>query len=257
MNILVTGGTGYIGSSVVNHLISNGHTVKYPSRKQCDFVNNNSVNTYFSLYNFDFVIHCASDGRNYLNYKNTSLYNNIIMLYNILENKQKYNKLLTFGSGGQYRGLENIDPYDLSKRVIFDIVDKYEFLYCIDIWNIFDQNQRQTRFIKSNLKRYINKQPMIVYNDMKFDFFHMKDFLNIVNTYIDGINTHKHSYCAYNNKRSLVEISNYINTLSDYTVPIYINKQEVLQDYTSELRCDYDNLYFYIKKTYDIIKEGQ
>jgi hypothetical protein len=48
------------------------------------------------------------------------------------------------------------------------------------IWNVFSKNERKTRFIKSAIINYIENKLITIYNNKKFDFFYIKDLLNLI-----------------------------------------------------------------------------
>jgi nucleoside-diphosphate-sugar epimerase len=60
MNILLLGGTGYLGRFVLNSLIKQNISVSSPSRQECDLKNADALINYFNDFGpFDIVINCA------------------------------------------------------------------------------------------------------------------------------------------------------------------------------------------------------
>lgn len=255
MKILITGGTGYVGRQIIKKLSNSNHIIVSPSRQECDFTNKSQVNEYFKRYvYFDCVIHCATNGRNYVDYKETCLQDNISMYYNITQNKNYYERLLIFGSGAQFRESDNIDPYDLSKKVISDISINDNYTSQIVIWNVFNQNQDDDRFIKANILRYINHQDLFINKNMLFDFFHMDDLMIMINEWIFSVYSKDQTrFCAYSKKRQLLDVANIINNLSDYKVKISEYEYMDTISYTSNNRCDFDNLQVKIKQVYECL----
>jgi nucleoside-diphosphate-sugar epimerase len=162
---------------------------------------------------------------------------NLVMYYNLLQHKPHFNKLIHFGSGAEIHNPES--PYGLSKRVIAKSISEIDNFYNIRIYAVFDENELDTRFIKSNIKRYINKEPMLVQNK-KMSFFYMKDLVTLVNYHIQSSPSSllKESNCAYLNSTSLLDIANIINKLGDYEVPIYIDTA-LSEDYESRFNAPY------------------
>ena len=163
--------------------------------------------------------------------------NNLKMYYNLLNCNDRFGKLIHFGSGAEIHSPES--PYGLSKRVIAKSISEIDNFYNIRIYAVFDENELDTRFIKSNIKRYINKEPMLVQNK-KMSFFYMKDLVTLVNHYIQSPSSSllKESNCAYVNSTSLLDIANIINELEDYKVPIYMDTS-LSEDYESKLNAPY------------------
>ena len=257
MKVLITGGNGYIAQGLYNNLKSI-HDITLLTRNVCDITNFHAVNSFFQDQYFDILIHCAVDGGSRLKEDNVSvLDNNLQMYYNLLAQKEHYNKFIHFGSGAQFRSEPG--PYGVSKSIIADSISNKERFYNIIVYGLFDENELDTRFIKANLKKYINKEPMTIHNNKKMTFFYMKDLVKLVDYIIlenpdKLIKTH---YASYVNEYSLKEIAEYINTLGGHTVPILIGT-EPGADYISNYNAPYGLEYIGIKKgileTYNKLK---
>ena len=175
MKILITGGNGYIAKALSFNL----DNVTSVTRKDFDLTDREATDDWFYGRYFDIVIHTAIKGGSRLQKDNSDIfYQNIQMFYNLLNNKHCFGKLLNFGSGAELN--MPTDPYGLSKNVISKIIDLTDNFYNIRIYGVFDENELDTRFIKSNIKRYINKQPIIIHQDKLMDFFYMKDLIKLV-----------------------------------------------------------------------------
>ena len=179
------------------------------------------------------------------------------MYYNLLAQKEHYNKFIHFGSGAQFR--TDPGPYGISKSIIAESMSNKERFYNIIIYAIFDENELNTRFIKANLKKYINKEPMVIHNNKKMTFFYMKDLVKLVNYIIlenpdKLIKTH---FASYINEDSLRDLAEYINTLEDYKVPIFVGT-ELGEDYISKYNAPYSLKYIGLKQgileTYNKLK---
>jgi len=235
MKVLITGGNGYIAKSIHNSLYKIYNTTSI-TRKDFDLEDTEAVNNWFNGKTFDIVIHTAIKGGSRLKIEDQSIENaNLKMFNNLLNNKDKFKKLISFGSGAETHMQET--SYGKSKSIISNIIQKESNFYNIRIFAVFDENELDTRFIKSNLLRYINKQPMFIHANKLMDFFYMKDLEALIHYYISNENPPKEIDCSYKNKKSLLEIANFINTLDKYEVPITLEKDVLLQDY-----CGISNL---------------
>jgi nucleoside-diphosphate-sugar epimerase len=248
MNILITGTNGYIGSTLSTRLEGN---ITCLTRKEVDLTNSFQVDNFFKDKYFDVVIHCAMVGGNRLELDTPQVLDqNLIMYYNLLNNQSKFNHLISFGSGAEIYAQNT--PYGLSKHVIAEsIKDKFNFTN-IRIFAVFDKNELDRRFIKSNIQRYINKEPIIIHQDKYMDFLYMEDLIsivkfNILHPTISPIN------CCYQEKYKLSDIANLINNLSTYKVPIKIYSEELAPAYTgayADLGINFIGLEEGIKKVY-------
>lgn len=251
MNVLITGGNGYIAKSIYNALYK-FYDITSITRKDFDLEDTKAVNDWFKDKTFDIVIHTAIQGGSRLKSEDQSVIDsNLNMFNNLFINKDKFKKFISFGSGAEIRMPET--PYGKSKSIINSIIEKEPNFYNIRIFAVFDENELDTRFIKSNLLRYINKEPMLLHANKLMDFFYMKDFINLIKYYIDNDELPKRIDCSYKHKRSLIEIANYINTLNNYDVPINLEKDIILQDYCgiSDLPIDVIGLEKGIQEVYN------
>ena len=248
MNILITGGNGYIAKSLSKSL-DNSISI---TRKDFDLTDRHATNKWFEGKHFDVVIHTAVKGGSRLLVDGGNIfYENIQMFYNLLNNKHCFGKLINFGSGAEL-GMPS-DPYGLSKNIISKIIDNEDNFYNIRIYGVFDENELDTRFIKSNIKRYINKEPIKIHQDKLMDFFYMKDLIELVRHFIYKDNLPKNVDCTYDiDACSLSDIAYIINDLSDYKVEIKIGEgkgKKYVGDW-NPININYIGLEQGIKETY-------
>ena len=219
MNILITGGIGYIATSLYGMDIAFEDNIHTITRKDFDLTDRHATDKWFEEKYFDVIIHTAVKGGSRLLVDGGNIfYENIQMFYNLLNNKHCFGKLINFGSGAEL-GIPN-NPYGLSKNIISRIIDNEPRFYNIRIYGVFDENELDTRFIKSNIKRYINKQPIIIHQNKLMDFFYMEDLIKLVKYYVKNTYLPKHIDCSYSYHYSLTGIADMINKLSDYKVKI-------------------------------------
>ena len=223
MNILITGGNGYIAKSLMNSLWSGSdrNNITSITRKELDLTSRKATNKWFESKYFDVIIHTATKGGSRLVKDSSDVcYQNIQIFYNLLNNKHCFGKLINFGSGAELN--MPTDPYGLSKNVISKIIDAEPYFYNIRIFGVFDENELDTRFIKSNIIRYINNEPIQIQQNKLMDFFYMEDLIKLVKQYINGTYLSKHIDCSYSYHYSLDGIANIIKNLSDYKTEIII-----------------------------------
>jgi nucleoside-diphosphate-sugar epimerase len=252
MKILVTGANGYIGSTICKQLPYN--TVKL-TRDVVDLTNQKKVDEWFKDKRFDVVIHCATTGglRTQVDGADVT-HKNLQMFYNLLRNKNRFNKLINIASGAEFDRSQNIapvwtedgkrfptDPYGMSKSIISKLVEQEENFYNIRVFATFDENELDTRFIKSNIQRYINNEPMLIHKDRLMDLFYMKDFIEVIKYYLTNKNLPKTIDCTYENTLMLSEIADVINSLDTHKVEVKVDK-------------DNDFAYFGSKMPLEILK---
>ena len=247
MNILITGGNGYIAKSLSKSL---DHSISI-TRKDFDLTDRHATNKWFDGKYFDVVIHTAVKGGSRLLVDGGNIfYENIQMFYNLLNNKHCFGKLINFGSGAEL-GIPN-NPYGLSKNIISRIINSEPYFYNIRIYGVFDENELDSRFIKNNIKNYINKKPIQIHQNKLMDFFYMEDLKKLVKHYIKETHLPKHIDCSYSYHYSLDGIADIINNISKHKVEIKVETPGHSR-YTGEytpIISDYMGLEQGIKETY-------
>ncbi len=59
MRILLTGGSGMVGSNIREHKFAKNHTILSPSSKELDLKNKENIRQYLNTYNPEYIIHAA------------------------------------------------------------------------------------------------------------------------------------------------------------------------------------------------------
>lgn len=223
MNILITGSSGYIAKSIYNSFkhSCNITTINRDSFDLCDKV---ATTSFLQDKFYDVVIHTATVGGSRLcTESSVILENNLKMFFNLYDNRGKFNKFISFGSGAEINGKDT--PYGMSKRIINQFIQNTNNFFNLRIYGVFDENEIDTRFIKSNIYRYIKKTNLIVHEDKEMDFIYMSDLLEIIQYFILNDNVEQKIIdCVYKEKYKLSHIANIINELDIHRSLIDINK---------------------------------
>jgi nucleoside-diphosphate-sugar epimerase len=256
MKILITGGNGYIAKSLVRGF-SDKHTITSVTRNDFDLSDPILTSEWFGSREFDVVIHTAIVGGSRLKNDTTDVvYKNIKMYENLCENRNCFSKLISFGSGAEI--FQPTTPYGISKKIIADSIRNTDNFYNLRIFGVFDEDELETRFIKSNIIRYLKKEPMIIHSDKIMDFFYLPDLVSLVDYYINTQSPEKEVNCSYDQKFSLFSLAKKINELSVHQVPIILEEKNTLDFYcgSSNLPIDSVGLLRGIKNTYNKLKQG-
>jgi nucleoside-diphosphate-sugar epimerase len=224
MNILITGGNGFIATEIYNKLMDK-YTVCNPSRRELDLLDKTSILKWFdNNIIYDLVIHTAIRGGSRLTPDSSGVfYDNIKMFFNLLEHKHKFVKLINFSSGAAYDRNNDInskneilmsnpdDYYGFSKNVIDRLILNIDNFYNIRIFNVFSENEKESRFIKTCVNNIKQGQNIIVNNDRYFDFFSINDLMLVIEYYLNNNNLEKDVDLCYKEKYKLSEIAEKIN----------------------------------------------
>jgi nucleoside-diphosphate-sugar epimerase len=234
MKILITGKNGYIAQELIKNL--DEYSITSIGRNDFDLTDREVTNEWFKGKYFDVIIHTAIVGGSRLKQDNEKIFfQNLSMFYNLLSNQDKFNQLISLGSGAEL-GYPT-DPYGLSKNIINKIIQTEPKFNNVRIFAVFNENELDTRFIKANIKRYINQQPLIIHQDKLMDFFYLDDLISVIK-YIIFNPQIKEIDCTYPVSYSLYSIASLINELSDYKCEIKIEQNGLGKDYTGQ----YQNL---------------
>ena len=224
MRILITGGNGYIARSLYSFL-SQTHSVTKVSRADFDLSSSKETTEWFVGKEFDVVINTAITGGSRLSSDDSSvLEKNLLMHYNLHSCRSAFSRLIGFGSGAELFASDT--PYGMSKKIIANSIKQTANWHNIRIFGVFDENELPTRFIKANILRYVNREPMLIHENKVMDFFYMRDLLTLVDYYLTESSPPKETNCSYSEKPTLVDIASYINKLSDYEVPVVVESAE-------------------------------
>jgi nucleoside-diphosphate-sugar epimerase len=230
MNILITGTNGYIGK----HLSQvSPYDVTCLHRGVCDLTDKEEVDNFFGQFGkFDVVIHCAAVGGSRLkNDEDDIFHSNVQMFLNLVRNKDSFDRLIHFGSGAQR--FDN-GPYGFSKRVIANMIEELDNFYNIIIYGLFDENEIDTRFIKSCVNNCLNKTSIDVNDNKTMDFFHMRDLESVVNHYVSELNPPKTIECSYSDKFTLIQLAHAIRDLCQSNVRIEYGGGEEKLNYSGK-----------------------
>ena len=230
-SVLITGGNGYIAKSLNRELCS-WYDVTTISRTDFDLSDTDALNNWFSGKIFDVVIHAAATGGSRLKPDNHHVRDQNLKMYrNMLANRGRFGRLIHFGSGAE---LFHQTQYSLSKTEIAKSIQDTEQFYNIRIFGVFDENELETRFIRSSITRYLNHEPIQIHTNRIMDFFYMRDLVSLVEFYINDLNPSKEVNCSYEQKHTLKNIARLINFMGDHTVPIIVQNPTNLEFYCGE-----------------------
>jgi nucleoside-diphosphate-sugar epimerase len=231
MKILITGGNGYIAKSLYCAFLHQ-YQVTSITRNDFDLSDKKLVCSWFDNNQYDVVIHTAITGGSRLKEENNSVYeNNMKMINNLHLNKHSFKKLITFGSGAE---IFHKTAYAKSKKDINSIINSTDNWFNLRIFGVFNENELNTRFIKSNIIRYLKKEPLVIHKNKIMDFFYMSDLISLINFYIKNDDLPKEINCSYEEKYTLKNIADIINKLDNYSVPVIIENKKEFEFYCGD-----------------------
>lgn len=279
MNILLTGSGGFIGWNLKNYLL-NKYNVLSPRSYELDMVDETGVEQYFNNHSIDFIIHCASVGgvRGKID-ENDTLQKNLKMVENLIKFKKDDTRIILFGSGAMYDKSRNIckvkeseigkfvpkDLYGLSKMKISEIVLQREDILCLNIFGCYGYREKASRFPSYAINQSISKEPIIINQDVVFDYLFIDDLSEIVNYFIKNKTKDKIINVTPSKSIKLSEISEIINEISDCKSEIILKNKKLNNEYTGDNSILLDNIKGFeftpikvgLEKLYNYIKNNK
>lgn len=256
MRVLVTGKNGFIGSNLIKKLQYYGYDTYGVGRDDFDLTDREQTNQWFENKDWDIVIHTAIVGGSRLKEDSKEVFfDNLSMFYNLIANKDKFSQLISFGSGAER--YNPTDPYGLSKNIINRIIKGEPQFNNIRIYGVFGEDEWDTRFIKANIKRYINKQPLVIHQNKFMDFIYIDDLILLVHYVIQNIEE-KLIEANYIQPYSLNDIALLINNLGYHKCEIKIENNKMGEKYRggyNHVKLPYIGLERGIKKVYNKLIE--
>ena len=231
MNIIITGGNGFLGSNIARKALKEQHKVYIFSKNTnnikdilpkilFDYSDNKSLTTFqnkIEAFTPDVVIHCGwSGGNNYTDINSLNqFYDNIdpsIRLLEMLSKLSKKPKFIGFGSFLEYGNIDTpvnetfqelpTNLYGLSKYTF----KKYSEILCNQynmewIWirpcYVYGPGDVSTRFIPSITKKFLNNEPVTLDEcNSIVDYIYIDDFVTSLYFLILSEHTGVYNICS-------------------------------------------------------------
>jgi GDP-L-fucose synthase len=251
--ILITGANGFIGKSLVELLKDKYEVIPIVKSESTNLLSQWGVGVIFAKHkDIDFVIHCATVGGGKREDNPQVFADNVKMFENLIEHKDKYKMLITFGSGAEFGSTPHdaissevnqfftMNYYGLSKKYITNKI-RNERLNAISLrlFGCFGEHEESTRFIKNNIKRVKNKEQISINQNKWFDFFYVNDLVPIIENIMDNYETYKlypwkdFNVC-YDEKYTLRQIGEKITQMSGNEIKTIVEDREFGESYTGK-----------------------
>lgn len=273
--ILVTGAGGYVGSSIVAKL-KHKYDIIPLRRTDVDMLNSDELFLFIlKIKDLDSIIHCAIRGGSRLCADTSDVLHDNLHMFSNLMRSTHFRKFINIGSGAEFdkrfdispdisRNTIPIDPYGMSKYFIAKHLRDIPRSYNMRLYGIFDENEKETRFIKTIINNVLYNRVSTV-SAYNMSFIYMDDFIWMLEQVIEN-NTYGHRefdcvYRPHHRTTNLIKIAEYILNKKDldleYACDIVDSNGPTQYIGTPPTWVDYSKLiglYGGIDRVYDILK---
>ena len=249
MKCIVTGGAGFVGTNLVNRLISDKHQViildnlstgkKENLNKEAVFYNKDITHmrreSDFSIFkDVDVIFHMAALPRIKPSFENPKEVCdvNVVGTQNILEGAKKFNIPVIYAGSSSVHGGVYKNPYTFSKWQGEQLCEMYKKIYGLDIticrfYNVYGDymiNEGSYRTVLSIfLEQYENEHPLTITSDgeQRRDFTHIDD---IVDAMIKCVEHKKYGYIFELGRGKNHSINEVVEMFGDIVGATYIDE---------------------------------
>lgn len=247
--ILVIAENSFLAKQIKDYFFNSEYDLYFSTRKDFDLVSANQTRRFFNDKYYDVVVNCAINGG--IRGREDTLQdflNNIQMFKNLVDNRDGFGKLINFGSGAEFDRSLDIDScseeevfarnpkdyYGLSKNIITREIYKYDKFFNIRIFGCFGKYEKDTRFLKANIKKALNNQPLAVHQDKTMDFISANDLCRIIKFYFDNSieSLPKDLNAVYEQKYTLKKIAEMVKSYLNSKSEIVVQQETIAKSYT-------------------------
>ena len=252
--ILVTGGQGIIARHIKEKL-GNKYDILNPGRSELDLLNSSEIGSYLSKNKPYTIIHAANYdavAKTSVKDKNLVLENNLRMFYNLVKFESSYNILINLGSGAEFDRLHwkpkmseyyfgihvPSDQYGFSKYIISKYIEQHGHpFYNLRLFAVFGKYEHwQDRFISNAICRVINNMPIIINQNVNFDYMYVDDLMKIIDWFIyDDPSYNIYNVCT-GSVYDLKTIAEKIFAIAKKNTGIFISNLEMGNEYSGDNR---------------------
>lgn len=249
--IFITGANGFVGKNLLEQL-QNKYKLLTPRRKELDLMDSNKVDDFFRKNKIDVVINCAAvGGSRKEEHVDSALSDNLRIFFNLLKNKDKFKKMIHFGSGAEYDKSKPIikvketdfgktipqDEYGFFKYICSKYIEKEESIVCIRIFGLFGKYEDyRYRFISNAIVNNLKGLPITMNQNVFFDYVYIDDFVKIVDYFINHKSKHKFYNIGTGKKIDILTIANKINKISNKQSRIEVKNKGLNNEYSCDNR---------------------
>lgn len=225
INILLTGGSGFLGQSILNSDLFKNYKIFAPSSKELNLINKNQLENFLNTIKPSWIINCAvKGGRRTKKDTAEDFFNNVKCLDNILSFINQDCKLITFSSGAEI--YKSDDFYGFSKKISTSLIKDKLNIKNLRIYNIFGKLGMKDSFVYDTITKSLKNENIEIWENKKFDIYPVENLIKLLGQMIEENSSfYKEIDCVYIEKYTLAEIAQIIIELCTSKSKIIIQKE--------------------------------
>ena len=200
--ILLTGGTGFIGSNLKESYLKDKYELHAPTRAELNTADTASVDAYFRKHEFDVVLHGAvKPGHRNAPDHSQLFYTNVRMFENLARHSDRFGKFINFGSGAVYDVSQNssgvtendrfvsmgADEHSFCKYVVAKRIESLPRFIDLNIFGIFGKYEDYAiRFISNAICKSLLGLPITLRQNRRFSYLDVNDLPAILEGFIEN-----------------------------------------------------------------------
>lgn len=237
MNILLTGGSGFLGKNILQSSVLKKYRILAPSRAELNLLEEDSVKTFFFKNHVDVVIHAAGKpGHRNAPDRTNIFYSDMLMFLNLLRQADRYQRMIVLSSGAiydqryeikkvseeDYRLHLPVDEHALFRHVSANYIENSKKLVELRIFGIYGQYEDYAiRFISNAICKSLFGLPITIRQNRRFSYLYVQDLMPVLDYFID---CPKPKHCAYNlvpdESVELLELAKQVQAVAKTNIPI-------------------------------------
>ena len=247
-NIFLTGGLGFIGKNFQEYF-SEKYCIFSPSHKELDLLDEKAVFEFVKNNKIDIIVHCANVGGGRDSLDETDVVEkNLRMFFNIAKCSDLVEKIIHFGSGAEYDKSKPIidvreddtkiiipkDDYGFYKYICSNFVNNSNNIINLRLFGVYGKYENYLfKFISNTIVKNILHLPIVIKQNVFFDYLYIDDLLKIVDHFIENDAKMKVLNATRGDKIDLKSLAEIVNEVSDYKSEITIASPGMNNEYSS------------------------
>lgn len=249
--VLIIAKNSFLAKQIKDYFFNSQYDLHFSSREDFDLTSAEQTRSFFNIRYYDIIVNCAINGG--IRGREDTLQdflNNIQMFKNLVDNRDGFGKLINFGSGAEFDRSLDIDLcsedeiflrnpkdyYGLSKNIITKEIYKHDKFFNIRVFGCFGIYEKESRFLKTNIKNALKGESLIIHQDKFMDFISSDDLCKILKFYFDNEEKllPKDLNAVYKKKYTLKQIAEMVKSNLKSKSKILVQQRGMANSYTGK-----------------------